>query len=302
MTICKCGKPGTYTDPFTPHPKNFCDTCYSTHLEKKIVNAFPRVIRGYPLAIAVSGGKDSTTLLEVVMKYQKELKIPKITTIYLEEEIPEIQEERQMIIKNLERKYSDLKVHYESYSELYGLSLPEMIEKSNVMDLRFTPCTVCGILKKQAIFKISREQEIPYIALGTTLEDVASTILLNIIRGRPQSSLDNTGVPPQEPGNPQILKPLSRISEDLILKYIGINNIPVITSQCKYADRSIRSDLAILMTNLKKRDPMGSLLFNITKANIVSNPPKNNETYCTQCGSPSVQSLCSACRILAKLR
>ncbi|MCK4847908.1 MAG: hypothetical protein KAT16_02675 [Candidatus Heimdallarchaeota archaeon] len=300
MTLCNCGETSKYIDPFNPHPQNYCSSCFSIYLEKKMVRGFPRVARGYPLAVAVSGGKDSITLLNVILKYQKELKIPSIKAILLEEQIPEIQLQRQQVIESLEHNYPELKILYKSYSLIYGYSLPELIKKSISSGLHFTPCMMCGILKKHALFKIGRELKTPFIALGTTLEDEATTILLNIIRGRPQANLrnDEADFLSIEAGNPQLLKPLARISEDLIRIYVKINNLPVISIKCPYAKQSIRSDLISLMENLKKRDPRGSLLFNITKLKQVSSHQETNLFNCKRCQAPSNQSLCSACRIL----
>jgi tRNA 2-thiocytidine biosynthesis protein TtcA len=302
MTFCNCGETSKYLDPFTPHPQNYCSNCFSDYLEKKIIRGFPRGVRGQPLAVAVSGGKDSITLLNVILKCQKKLKIPYIKAIMLEEQIIEIQSQRQQVIDTLQHNYPSLDIIYKNYSSLYGYSLPELIKKSKSNNLRFTPCMMCGILKKNAFFKIGREMKIPYIALGTTLEDVATTILLNIIRGRPQANLNEnkTDFLSIETGNPQLLKPLARISEDLIRIYVKINNLPVISTACPYANRSIRSDLISLIENLKKRDPRGSLIFNITKLRQISFSQNTNSFSCTRCQAPSNQSLCSACRILAK--
>ncbi|MHA2278669.1 MAG: ATP-binding protein [Candidatus Kariarchaeaceae archaeon] len=302
MTFCKCGEKSEYIDPFTPHQQNYCSTCFSNYLEKKMIRGFPRAARVHPIAIAVSGGKDSTTLLDVLLKNQKELKIPSVKAILLEEQIPEIEKQRQEIIEVLKGKYPDLAIFYKNYSAIYGYSLPELVKKSTNQNLRFTPCMMCGILKKNAIFRIGRELKIPYIALGTTLEDEASTILLNIIRGRPQVSLNenSSDINSRESTHPQLLKPLTSISEDLIRIYVDINNLPIITKSCPYAEQSIRSDLTFLMESLKRRDPRGSLIFNITKLKRLPSTQKLDLINCKRCQAPSNQSLCSACRIIAK--
>ena len=147
MTFCSCGKTSKYLDPFTPYPQNYCSNCFSDYLEKKIIRGFPRVARGHPLAVAVSGGKDSITLLNVILKYQKKLKIPYVKAIMLEEQIPEIQSQRQQVIDTLQHNYPSLEIIYKNYTSIHGYSLPELIKKSNSNDLRFTPCMMCGILK-----------------------------------------------------------------------------------------------------------------------------------------------------------
>jgi len=303
MTFCNCGENSEYIDPFTPYSRNYCSICFSIYLEKKIIRGFPRVARGHPLAVAVSGGKDSITLLNVILKNQKKLKIPAIKAILLEEQIPEIQSQRHQVINTLKNTYPSLDIIYRDYSSIFEYSLPELIKKSASNNLGFTPCMMCGILKKHALFKIGRELKTPFIVLGTTLEDESTTILLNIIRGRPQLSLNknNSDFLSRETRNPQLLKPLARISEDLIRIYVKINNLPIISTPCPYSNQSIRSDLISLMENLKKRDPRGSLIFNITKLKQIYSNQKPNIFNCEQCQAPSNQSLCAACRMLAKI-
>ncbi|MHA1945357.1 MAG: hypothetical protein ACXAC6_06295 [Candidatus Hodarchaeales archaeon] len=104
----------------------------------------------------------------------------------------------------------------------------------------------------------------------------------------------------RESTHPQLLKPLARISEDLIRIYVDINNLPIISTSCPYAEQSIRSDLTFLIESLKKRDPRGSLIFNITKLKRLPSDQKLDLINCKGCQAPSNQSLCSVCRIIAK--
>ena len=111
MTVCNCGALGEYKDPFNPYSLDYCSSCFSAYLEKKILRGVPRRVRGQHIAVAVSGGKDSLVLLNVLYSYQNELKLPSLIALVLEEEIPDIQQERQKIIQYLHKHYPDLDLH-----------------------------------------------------------------------------------------------------------------------------------------------------------------------------------------------
>jgi tRNA(Ile)-lysidine synthase TilS/MesJ len=156
------------------------------YVENKILKAIPRKVRGHPIAIAISGGKDSLALLNVLYTYRNELKLSSIIIFILEEEIPEIQQERQIILEYIKRKYPSLSVHYVKYSDFYGYTLPDLVNLNDKKDLGYTPCTICGIFRKQALFNLGLQNGVDFIALGTTLEDEVTTSILNTVRGLTQ--------------------------------------------------------------------------------------------------------------------
>lgn len=306
MNHCQCGEKGVYRDPYNPYSKDYCASCFSTYLEKKFIKGFPRKIRGQSIAVAVSGGKDSMALLHVLALNQKKLRIPRISIIMLEEGIPPIQEERKIILNFISKNYPQVSILYVNYKELLSYSIPELIELSDSKKTGFTPCMICGILRRQQLFQIGFQHNIQYLALGTTLEDEAATVLINIIRGNPSknSIIEEKYTEFLASGFPARIKPLSKISEDLILNFIKLNAIPTLKSHCPFADRSFRSIVSEFVSTLKKRDPSGSLLFNIRKQKYLSKAIPDQKIQfipCQTCGFPSKQSHCPSCKILNKL-
>ncbi len=294
-----------YFDPFNPYSRHFCSSCFVKYIESKVLKRVPRKVRGHPIAVAVSGGKDSLALLNVLYTYRSEMKIPSISVFILEEEIPEIHQERQLMLEFIHKKYPDLPVHYVKYSDIYDYNLPDLVNLNDVKGLGYTPCTICGILRKHALFNLGIQFGVDFIALGTTLEDETATSILNIIRGislqRNKQSSQLEEKPTQK--LPQRIKPLVRVSEDLINEYIRIMDIPIISSSCPYADRSLRSDISSFISKLKTRDPQGSFLYNILKTRYRFTKTDNQRQIypCNRCQMVSHQVLCPSCTIISKL-
>jgi uncharacterized protein (TIGR00269 family) len=306
LDYCQCGENGEYQDPYNPYSNIYCATCFSNYLEKKFLKGMSRKIRGQSVAIAVSGGKDSMALLHILALNQEKLRIPALTVIMMEEGIFTIQEERIEILKFIKRNYPSVSISYVKYKELVGYSIPELIESSDRKKTRYTPCMICGILRRQALFQIGFQNNVQYLALGTTLEDETATVLINIIRGSPSrnSSVGERYRKFLVYGFPARIKPFSRISEDLIKKFVEINKIPTLKSHCPYADRSLRLIVSKFVSTLKMKDPRGSLLFNVRKQKYHSETRMQQEIQfirCQICNFPTNQSHCPSCKILMKI-
>ena len=136
---------------------------------------------------------------------------------------------------------------------------------SDNQGLRYTPCTICGIFRKESLFKLGLKNKVAFVALGTTLEDSVCTVLLNIIRGISDRNFiqENQFSEFRKFGVPRRIKPLARISKDLIQTYVSLCNLPIISTTCPYSQRSLRGEISSFISKLKERDPRGSFLFNL---------------------------------------
>ena len=299
---CKCGLPGDFNFPLTT--QSFCATCFTRKFEKLILNRIPRSVRGYKIAIALSGGKDSTTLLHILHKYQSKLNIPLLAAIVLEEEIPQVQSSREKIINEIRARYSEIDLFQKSYTELFNHSLPSLIQQSDKLNLGFTPCAICGVLRRHGLLRLALNIGADFIVMGNTLEDEAETILLNIIRGNPWKNYRNMikYEPSDRESLPLRIKPLSKISEKTIQSYSKINQIPFLSTNCNFAYRSLRSEISTFLNSMMEKDP--HILYNIVSSieKEQSNQTDTEKVYkCKQCSSYSPDSECPACRMIWKI-
>ena len=158
MSFCVCGKQGYFSFPLSP--LTFCSECFTKKFEKRFIKHLPRDIRGNSIAVAFSGGKDSSTLIHILQKYSQKLKIQSLYAISLDEGNPTIQKSRNKIISISEKKYQTVDFIKPSYVDLFGYSLPILVKNSDNKKLGFTPCTICGVLRRHALIKLSLELKI----------------------------------------------------------------------------------------------------------------------------------------------
>ncbi|MFX0182502.1 MAG: ATP-binding protein [Candidatus Hodarchaeota archaeon] len=302
MSLCTCGHHGKYFFPLIQ--QSLCSNCFTLKFEKKILNRIPKSIRGHTIAISLSGGKDSSTLLHILAKYHRKLRISQLYAFVLEEGIPEIQQERQRVIKAFKKNYSNVLFIEKSYFDLFGQTLPNLIQKSGKKRLGFTPCAICGILRRHAILRLSLKNGVDFVFMGTTLNDEAETSLLNILRGNPEKNYRNQVNYESSDGEylPQRIKPLSRIMEESIRIYCSNNKVEVVSIQCPYAERSLRSQITNFLSEMRKKTP--HIYYNIVSSSKAFKFPKieSKTVYrCSKCDSYSADPECPACRLITRI-
>ena len=302
MTLCICGKIGKLKFPLSTQV--FCPECFNLRFEKKFLRNIPRKVRGHSVAIAFSGGKDSSTLLRLFNKFRKKLRIKTLEAISLDDENPEVQEERSRIINIAKNRYPDIRFKLVSYSELFGHSLPTLVKNSDNKKLRFTPCTICGVLRRHALISIAIDLEIDYIAMGNTVNDEAATTILNILRGKPEKNIRDmiSYKTPSMKALPVRIKPMVKFFEKSISNYCDLNHIPRVKTTCTYSNRSLRVKINSFLNELENSNPV--LLSNIiasSKRKIDYNEKIQPVQKCRNCNSYSTGLECSACLLTFKI-
>ncbi|MHA1214346.1 MAG: ATP-binding protein [Candidatus Hodarchaeales archaeon] len=302
MATCICGSLGIYSFPLIE--RKFCVECFLDRFERRVLSTIPRSVRGKSIAIALSGGKDSSTVLHILSKFRKKLRLKKVNAITLRQEIPEVQEQQDDTVNKLKHDYPAICFVQKSYTELFGFDLPSLVEESDAKRLNFTPCAICGILKRHGIIRLALDLKVDYIVYGTTLEDEVGTILLNLFRNQLQRNYRNltTYSINDDVLLPQRLKPLSFLSERTIMTYIQLLELPFNKTVCPYKNRSLRSIITPFLTSLGNINP--HTLTNTIKSFSKGKESEKKEIVvqkCINCGTYSRTLVCSACKTIRQI-
>ncbi len=116
------------------------------------------------------------------------------------------------------------------------LNISKEIEKSDN-----PPCFICSFRRRELIFKFSDEKGIKKVAFAHTENDVAETLLMNIV----YHSEIGTILPAQPlfKGYMKIIRPLYNISKVDIMSYVINNRIPFFENPCPYKEDSKRMEI-----------------------------------------------------------
>ena len=232
-----------------------CKKCFIKSIEykaKRTISKYSMIKQGDTVAVAVSGGKDSLVLLNI-LKNTFNGQSPRLVAITVDEGINGYRDESLSIVKNF---CSSIGVENKvmSFSELFGLSMDKAMEVRP--SEKISSCSMCGTFRRRAIDLLSESCGANVIATGHNLDDYIQTFLINLFAGDVER-IGWTYPEPAEYGSSSLrkIKPLMEIYEREIVTYAIHTNIPFQTEECPYRDESIRSVFRSHLNNLEEIHP-----------------------------------------------
>jgi len=303
----KCNeRPSIFFRPYSG--ERLCSKCFVNSLEEKVKETISRYGMFRPtdnIAVAVSGGKDSVTLLQMLNRIEKDFPKTKITAITVDEGIRGYRYEAVKIARENCKK---LNVEHKiiSFKNLYGYGLDDIIEVARENG-ELTPCSYCGILRRKALNIAAKSIGATKLATAHNLDDEAQTILLNIIHG------DAVRIARVEPvieervsGFVQRVKPFCEIPENEVALYAYLKKNRFQTTPCPYRFAAMRSDIRVMLNKLEVKYP--GVKFTIFKSMEKIRPAvkaavgKIELNECKNCGEPTIGDICKPCETLFKLK
>lgn len=281
-----------------------CKSCFFSVFEEEVhqtIMEHALFTRGERVAIAASGGKDSTvlahvlTMLNVKHNYGLDLFLLSIDegiTGYRDDSLETVQ-------RNKEQYQLPLKVL--SYRELYGWSMDEIVQ---VIGLR-NNCTFCGVFRRQALDRGATLMKADKIVTGHNADDIAETVLMNLLRGDSSRLRRCVDIMTGSNGTLPRCKPFKYTYEKEIVMYAYFNKLDYFSTECIYAPNAYRGFAREFLKDLERIRP--SAILDIIHSG--ENMHLNLETTqriprvgkCERCGYISSQKLCKACVLLEGL-
>jgi uncharacterized protein (TIGR00269 family) len=256
------------------------------------------------IAVALSGGKDSLTLLHIMHKIEKEFPKAELYAITVDEGIKGYRDEA---LENAVKACKNLKIKHltVSFKELFSFTLDEIAEIIEDVEGELTPCSYCGVLRRKALNFAAKKLEATKIATAHSLDDEIQTLLLNIIHGDvlkitrpPQESLEAKNFVPR-------VKPLREIPEAEIAFYAYLKGISFQSKVCPYAPQALRSEIRFFLNQLEENHPgiKYTIYHSLEKLKSLIRPPSKPEiVFCSICGEPASKTICEACNMISRLK
>ncbi len=278
---------------------HFCKPHFIEDVERKIkrdIRKFGMIKKGERIAVALSGGKDSTVLLYVLHKIFQNRRDLELLAVTIDEGIAGY---REHTLEHAIKLTRELGINHTivSFKEGFGVTLDELAAKKE-----HAACTLCGVLRKNLLNRVARELGANKLATGHNLDDEAQTILMNYLRGdtdRLKRMLPGI----TQPGLVMRIKPLRSIPEKEVALYGFLNSLPVSTDECLYAGEALRNEIREIVNNYEVRHPgtKYSLLGGFDEIAPMMQPPATQIVRCEICGEPSSVAVCKTCRLLGRI-
>lgn len=209
---------------------------------------------GDRVAVGVSGGKDSLTVLNALVRIKKISKVNfDIIPIHIH---PEEEGEGYKKIEGYCKKLGiELKVIKTKIAE-------EILNNSDIKN----PCFLCARIRRGILYTEMKKEGINKLALGHHKDDIVETFLLNTLyQGnlgvmKPAYISEEYGV--------KVIRPLAYVEESDIIRYAKKINLPILHNSCPYetSENSKRLRIKKLIKELAKESPnIRSALFNSIK-------------------------------------
>lgn len=302
MVLCvrNCGNNAVLKRPKTADA--LCKDCFyfvfETEIHHTIVEA--KLFKpGSTVAVAASGGKDSTVLAYLLKVLNERYNYGlNFVLLSIDEGITGYRDDSLETVKQNRDDYGmDLKVN--SYKDLYGWTMDEIVSKIG----RKNNCTFCGVFRRQALDRGAQELKVDYLATGHNADDVAETVLMNVLRGdvarlsRCTSIITDSG-----DGIPRV-KPLKYAYEKEIVLYAYYKQLVYFSTECTFAPNAYRGHARVLLKDMEKLDPtiIMNIIYSGEKLTIKETAKMPILTHCTKCGYASSQEICKACILLEGL-
>lgn len=285
--------------------ERLCKQHFTGYFENKVfktIRQFDLIGKEENLGVALSGGKDSLTVLHILKKLTIQNPKIKINAIAIDEGIKGYRDKTLIKAKKF-CEQNKIFLHIFSYKEEFGLTLDEMLKILNVK-----PCTICGIFRRYLLNKKSKELKLTKLATGHNLDDECQSILMNQLKNNIEASArlgPKVGLV-QDEKFVQRIKPLYLCTEKEVTTYAFVNTLLDEFNECPNAPQSFRAQIRDMINDFENKFPG-------TKYSIVNSflqiLPLLKEKFkndaikvCAKCSEPSANDVCNACVYLEKLR
>ena len=204
---------------------------------------FGMIEEGDKVMVCLSGGKDSYTMLDILLQLQQKAPV-----------------KFELVAVNLDQKQPDFPEHV----------LPEYLKSSNVpyhiieqdtysVVTRVVPegktmCSLCSRLRRGALYTYAEENGFTKIALGHHRDDLVATFFLNLF-----FHAKLAGMPPKllsDDGKHVVIRPLAYVREDDIEAYAEAKGFPIIPCNlCGSQENLQRKQVKKMLAQWEKETP-----------------------------------------------
>ncbi len=204
------------------------------------IHRFQMIREGDRVAVAVSGGKDSVTLLEALMLLEKRAPIDFSVRAFTVEQ----------------GKFLNPIEPLGDYLRARGVPWTYFRDDPSLRLLEEQPdhgCDLCSRYRRRAVYEIAHELGCNVIAFGHTADDFCEALLRNTLFTGKLSAL-----PPvtwSRAGEYRLIRPLVYVTEDLTGAYAESLGAPVVPCGCSQRTGTVRRSLRGMFAELEKEYP-----------------------------------------------
>jgi tRNA 2-thiocytidine biosynthesis protein TtcA len=209
----------------------------------KAIEDFRMIEAGDRVMVCLSGGKDSYTLLDILLSLQRSAPV-----------------EFELIAVNLDQKQPGFPAHVlPEYLTALGVPFHVIEQDTYSVVKRVIPegktmCGLCSRLRRGALYRYASEHGVTKIALGHHRDDIVETLFLNMFFGGKLKAM-----PPKlrsADGKHIVIRPLAYVAERDIERYARVREFPLIPcSLCGSQENLQRREIKKMLREWEQQYP-----------------------------------------------
>ena len=213
------------------------------HQVGRAIADFGMIEDGDRVMVCLSGGKDSYTMLDVLLQLQKKAPVSfSITAVNLDQKQPGFPEHV------LPEYLRSLGVDYHIIEQDTYSVVTRVVPEGKTM------CSLCSRLRRGALYTYAEQHGYTKIALGHHRDDLVATFFLNLFFHARLS-----GMPPKllsDDGRHVVIRPLAYVREEDIVAYAEAKRFPIIPCNlCGSQENLQRKQVGLMMKQWERESP-----------------------------------------------
>ncbi len=255
---------------------------------------------GATVAVALSGGKDSSVTLALAHRYFQRRPTVRLVAVSVDEGIAGY---RPATLRAAEELTRSLGVDHRIVRASEELGTTTDLAAG---ELRSTvPCSFCGVWRRRLLNRAARDVGADALLLGFNLDDLAQTVLMNLVHGDLDRLVRMAPHRVRQPGLVPRVAPLAAVPEREVYLYARLHRLPFDHGECPHAHRAARNQFREILWQLEESQPGTRQSLLRTHARLVELWLAHEEVgaphRCQVCGDPSAGEVCRACEYLRRM-
>jgi tRNA 2-thiocytidine biosynthesis protein TtcA len=209
----------------------------------RAITDFNMIGEGDRVMVCLSGGKDSYTLLDLLLTLQRRAPV-----------------RFELMAVNLDQKQPGFPADVlPGYARQAGVPFHQIEQDTYSVVKRVVPegkttCGLCSRLRRGALYNFAAQNGVTRIALGHHRDDIIETLFLNLFNGGRLKAM-----PPKllsDDGRHVVIRPLAYCSEEDIMRYARLRQFPLIPCNlCGSQPNLQRQAIKGMLAEWKERHP-----------------------------------------------
>ena len=297
MKCRKCG--GAAALELRRHNAAFCSPHFMEFFTRQVAEAIHKhrmFTRDEPVLVAVSGGKDSLALWDVLIAEGY-----RTAGLYLDLGIFDYSQESKARCEAFAAGHGQ-KLYIERVADTVGAPIPDVQRVT-----RRPACSACGLSKRYLMNRAALEHGYAVVATGHNLDDEAATLFGSVLHWQTEAlSRQSPALPSTHARLARRVKPLYRLSEFETAAYAFLRKIDYIVDECPFATGATSLAHKEVLNRLEEVSPGAkhNFLFGfLDKARVAferAEPVALRD--CQACGQATTGELCAFCKLADRVK